>query len=86
MQEHNGHKMPKWLLILCIAAPVVGLASWLLIPSTSTSLAKLLPYALFLLCPLSHFLLMPLMHRSNDHHHSNEQVAETSAKDKPSCH
>lgn len=86
MNEHSGHKMPKWLMILCIAAPILGLVAWALVPSSGASLTRFLPYALFLLCPLSHFLMMPLMHRSRDHHHGDEQESENSSKDKPSCH
>ena len=85
MNKHSGHRMPKWMLILCIGAPILGLAAWLLIPGSGTSIAKLLPYALFLLCPLSQFLMMPLMHKSNDHH-SEGQVEENGSKEKPSCH
>jgi uncharacterized membrane protein YhaH (DUF805 family) len=85
MNKHSGHQMPKWMWILCIGVPVLGLTTWLLIPSSSTSLVKLLPYALFLLCPLSHFLMMPMMHRSKDHH-SEGQDDEKDSKEKPGCH
>lgn len=86
MNEHRGHRMPKWLMILCIGAPILGLTSWLLLPGSSNSIDKLLPYSLFLLCPLSHFLMMPLMHRSQHQHLSDDQVDEDGHTQENSCH
>jgi len=86
MNEQNGHKMPKWLMVLCIGAPILGLTAWLLLPGSSNSIIKLLPYSLFLLCPLSHFLMMPLMHRSQRHHHGDDQVDKADHKQEKSCH
>lgn len=86
MNENRGHRIPKWLMILCIGALILGLAAWLLIPGSSNSIVKLLPYSLFLLCPLSHFLMMPLMHRSQRHLHGADQVDEDGHKQEKSCH
>ena len=85
MNEHREHRMPKWLMILCFGAPILGLAAWLIMPGSSNSIVKLLPYSLFLLCPLSHFLMMPLMHRSQ-RHHGDDQVDEDGHKQEKSCH
>ena len=88
MNKHTGHNMPKWLLIICIGAPLLGLTMWLLLPGANNSILKLLPYALFLLCPLSHILMMSMMHRSNGHDHVQDgaQVKENESKEQSSCH
>ncbi len=58
---HKGHGSHMWLMVLCCAIPIV---LWLLLPTLQISnsfLARVFPYAIFLLCPLLHLLMMPMM-------------------------
>lgn len=62
--EKQRNKKEKYLMALCVLAPMAVLVLLILGRSGSINIGSYLPYALFLLCPLSHFLLMPLMHKN----------------------
>ena len=86
MNVSKGNRMPKWMLIVCVAAPILGLILWILILDSNSTVTKLLPYALFLLCPLSHFLMMPLMHKTRKNHDDEAKVIEIDSQNESSCH
>ena len=86
MNVSKGNRMPKWMLIVCVAAPILGLILWILILDSNSTVTKLLPYALFLLCPLSHFLMMPFMHKTRKNHDDEAKVIEIDSQNESSCH
>ncbi len=79
--EKQGSKKKKYLMLLCIVAPIAAMLILLLNRSGVINAGNYLPFIILLLCPLSHFLVMPLMHKDMD---KGQNSGESGRKS--SCH
>lgn len=79
--EKQGNKKRKYLLALCVIAPITAMLILILNRSGVINVGSYLPTVMLLLCPLSHLLMMPLMHKAMDKGHNSEENGH-----KPSCH
>ena len=80
MEKHVSKKR-KYLMALCVIAPIAAMLMLVLNRSGAVNLGSYLPIAMLLLCPLSHFLMMPLMHKAMS---KGQESCE--GEGKPGCH
>ncbi len=79
--EKQGNKKRKYLMALCVIAPITAMLILILNRSGVINIGSYLPAVMLLLCPLSHLLMMPLMHKAMDKGHNSEE-----SHHKPRCH
>jgi len=82
MNKHRNNKWSKFLMVLCIAAPITAMVIYMLSSAGIIRVTGILPIALFLLCPLSHLLMLPLMHKAMGKKNNGDENNNY----KPSCH